>query len=135
MRELDPAPFFPRAVATIVDTFMILFPITIVLIVVFGYNELKTNTPALAGVLQMSLYGAVVIWLWVKKGYTPGKKVMRLIVLDNESKKTLYLPQAIFRFLCYFVSMISVVGLLLPLIRKDKKTLHDILSNTIVVRI
>lgn len=135
MKELDPAPFFPRVIATIIDTFMILFPITIVLIPIFGYSELKHNTPFAAGIIQMALYGLIVVIMWVKKGYTPGKKVMRLIVLDNTTKKTIYTPQAIFRFIFYFISLISVVGMLLPLFRKDKKTLHDLLSNTIVVRI
>lgn len=135
MKPLEPAPFFPRFIALIVDTFMILFPITIVLIPIFGYTELKENTPFLAGVIQTGVYGAIVARMWATKGYTPGKKMMRLIVLDSDTKKTIFGVQAIFRFLFYFVSMITIVGMLLPLFRKDKKTLHDILANTIVVRL
>lgn len=105
-----------------IDTFMILFPITLLLIPVFGYTELKTDKPLLAGFIQMGLYGLIVIYLWVKKGYTPGKKLMRLIVLDNATRKTMFYPQAVLRFLCYFAAIITVVGLLLPVFRKDKKS-------------
>lgn len=135
MSAPQPAGFWARVAALMVDTFMILFPITFVLIFVFGYTELKVEKPVLAGVAQMALYGAVVIRLWVKKGYTPGKKVMRLIVLDTTSGKTMHLAQACWRFCAVFVSIVSVVGLLLPVFRKDKKTLHDIISNSRVVRI
>jgi uncharacterized RDD family membrane protein YckC len=39
------------------------------------------------------------------------------------------------RFLCVFVSIVSIVGLFLPAVRKDKRALHDILSSTRVIRI
>ncbi|GHV08002.1 hypothetical protein AGMMS50229_15730 [Campylobacterota bacterium] len=133
--NLTPAGFWARFAALIVDTFMILFPITIGLVIFFGYNELKTNGNAVAGVIQMSLYGAIVVWFWVKRGYTPGKKIMRLIVLDSRTDKTMFLAQAIWRFLAVFVSIVSVVGLFLPLFRKDKKTLHDLISLSRVVRL
>ena len=134
-KTLQPAGFWARTIAVMIDTFMILFPITMVLMVLFGYSELKNEQPVLAGVLQMGLYGAIVVTLWVKKGYTPGKKMMRLIVLDERTQKTMYLPQALWRFLCYFIAMITVVGLLLPAVRKDKKALHDLLSSSVVVRL
>lgn len=135
MKTPTPAPYFPRIIAIFIDTFMILFPVTIVLIVLFGYNELKESKPFLAGALQMGIYGSIVAFMWVKKGYTPGKKVMRLLVLDDTTHKTISGAQAIYRFLFYFVSMVTIIGLLIPLVRKDNKALHDILANTTVVRI
>ncbi|MGE4294775.1 MAG: RDD family protein [Campylobacterales bacterium] len=134
-KTLQPAGFWARTIAVMIDTFMILFPITLVLMLIFGYSELKNQQPLVAGILQMGLYGAIVVSLWVKKGYTPGKKMMRLIVLDSRTQKTMYFPQALWRFVCYFIAMISVVGLLLPIFRKDKKALHDLLSSSLVVRL
>ncbi|MDR3347381.1 MAG: RDD family protein [Helicobacteraceae bacterium] len=135
MNTFVSAGFWARLAALMVDTFMILFPITIALTVVFGYTEMKTSKPMIAGVIQMTIYGAIVIWCWVKKGYTPGKKLLRLIVIDDRTGKTIGFMQALWRFLAVFVSIISVIGLLLPIVRKDKKTLHDLLSRTRVIRI
>ncbi|MDR0747929.1 MAG: RDD family protein [Helicobacteraceae bacterium] len=129
------AGFWERVSALLVDTFMILIPITAVLMVVVGSEKMKTESFAAAGAIQMFMYGAITVAFWVKKGYTPGKKAMRLLVLDRDTMKTISLPQAILRFLCIFVSIVSVVGLLMPALREDKRALHDILSSTCVVRI
>lgn len=129
------AGFWERVSALLVDTFMILIPITAVLMLVIGSEKMRTGSFIAAGAIQTFMYGAVTVAFWVKKGYTPGKKAMRLLLLDRTTMKTISLPQAILRFLCVFVSIVSIVGLFLPAVRKDKRALHDILSSTRVIRI
>jgi len=87
------------------------------------------------GYIQIAVYAAVIIYYWVKKGQTPGQKAMGIITLDARTEKIMYLPQAIFRFFCYFLSMISLVGFFLPVFRKDKKALHDLIAHTRVVHL
>ncbi len=134
-KEPQRAGFWARLIAQMVDTFMILTPITILIALIFGYSTLKEENPLPAGLLQMGLYALIVIAFWVKRGYTPGKKSMRLIVLDTRQMVLMGPLQAIWRFVCYFISMISIVGFLLPLFRKDKKALHDLLSHSAVFRL
>lgn len=134
-RQPHPAGFWARTIAQLIDTFMILTPITIALALIFGYGTLKEENPLPAGLLQVVLFALIVIALWVKRGFTPGKKVMRLIVLDTRTMRTMRPPQATWRFACYFLSMISLVGFLLPLFRRDKKALHDLLSHSAVFRL
>ena len=134
-RQPQSAGFWARTIAQLIDTFMILTPITLLLALIFGYTTLKEENPLPAGILQIGLFALVVIAFWVRRGYTPGKKVMRLIVLDTRTMRTLRTPQAIWRFVCYFLSMISLIGFVLPLLRKDKKALHDLLSHSAVFRL
>ncbi|MDR0664226.1 MAG: RDD family protein [Helicobacteraceae bacterium] len=131
MSSLKPAGFWARFTASLVDIFMILVPLVFAINLAIGYEK----RPLIAWSAQTALLALIVISFWVRKGYTPGKKYMRLIVLDSKTDKTMYIWQACWRFVCECVSFISIVGVLLPAFRKDKKTLHDLLSRTRVVRL
>ncbi|MDR2151549.1 MAG: RDD family protein [Helicobacteraceae bacterium] len=129
MISLKPAGFWARFVASIIDIFMIVIPIVFAANLAIGYEA----KPALAWLAHTAVFALITIAFWTRKGYTPGKKYMRLIVLDCKTNKTMYPPQACLRFICECLSFASVIGVLLPVFRKDKKTLHDLLSGTRVV--
>jgi uncharacterized RDD family membrane protein YckC len=131
MALIKRAGFWARFTASIVDIFMIVVPLTFVIHQTIGFEE----KPLIAWLALVAAYGAIVLWFWTRKGYTPGKKYMRLIVLSEKTNKTIYFPQACWRFICECVSFFSVIGVLLPAFRKDKKTLHDLLSASYVARL
>jgi uncharacterized RDD family membrane protein YckC len=131
MSLAKPAGFWARFTAAIIDAFMTLTPLVFIVNLTIGYEE----RTLIAWIVQTAIFALITIAFWVRKGYTPGKKYMRLIVLDDKTGKTMYLPQACLRFICECVSFASVIGVLLPIFRKDKKTLHDLLSRSRVVRL
>lgn len=127
------AGFWVRFGAIVIDTFLILTPITILLGLIFGFDALNEpqKNPQI-GLIQVIMYAAIVIFYWVKIGQTPGQKAYGIIIVDETTQKTINYAQALFRFCMYFISLLSIVGLFLPIFRKDKKTLHDIIAHTIV---
>jgi uncharacterized RDD family membrane protein YckC len=56
-------------------------------------------------------------------------------LIDDNTKKPLSYPLAIARYLMFIFSAVTIVGVLLPFFRKDKKTLQDLLMQTSVIQI
>jgi uncharacterized RDD family membrane protein YckC len=128
------AGWWTRALAMLIDTFMILTPITILIGFLFGYEALKDpEANPMAGNLQMALYSVTTILLW-QFSYTPGKKAMELRILDSKTYQKPPLWKLVVRFASYFLSMISIIGFFIGLFRNDKRALHDLTSGTILVQ-
>ncbi|MDR2904921.1 MAG: RDD family protein [Helicobacteraceae bacterium] len=123
------AGFWQRAAAQLVDVFMILTPIIFLTHIAIGYEE----KPLIAWAAHTAIYGAVIVWFSVAKGYTPGKKYARLIIIDTKANLTMTFPQAIWRFVCFISTWFF--GFIWAIARKDKRALHDILSRTRVIRL
>lgn len=76
------------------------------------------------------------IWSLFQYGGTPAKLLMGLRVLEQETGKHLNQSQAITReILGKAISIGSVFGILLPLVRKDRKAMHDLMCLTVVKKI
>lgn len=132
-KKIEYVPFLDRLKAYIIDFFMLYVP----LIYFFGYvvydgkDDFKSSE--IAPFLVVLVYGIITIIFWVKSGQTPGKKAYNLKVVDSKTNNRLSIPKAIFRFLMFLFSATILIGVLLPLMRKDKKALHDLVSDTVVV--
>ncbi len=96
------------------------------------------------------------VWFWVNSNGTLGMKSWRGKISDTNGNKITY-KKAILRFnvsliyfliigflvftyykyseMNYFLLMLLAILLLFPLIRKDRKFLHDIISKTILIKI
>ncbi|MAZ79486.1 MAG: hypothetical protein CMD72_01910 [Gammaproteobacteria bacterium] len=96
------------------------------------------------------------VWFWVNSNGTLGMKSWRVKISDTNGNKITY-KKAILRFnvsliyfliigflvftyykyseMNYFLLMLLAILLSFPLIRKDKKFLHDIISKTILIKI
>lgn len=143
------AGFLSRAKAFITDIFMIGLPVALVIMIVFGYQETKTaggldvivqdetalqNPPnPAASIVQIALIMGVHIILWRRGGQTPGKKFAQIKVVDNKTQTDASYFQLIIRFIGYFISFILIFGFFTGFFRKDKRTLHDMLSSTAVI--
>jgi uncharacterized RDD family membrane protein YckC len=60
-------------------------------------------------------------------------KAYQIKVVDIKTKNHITLTQAIIRYFVFLVTAISLFGLFVPFFRKDKKTIFDLASSTIVV--
>lgn len=144
------ASFWSRALAFTTDIFMIGLPIALIIIALFGYDQTHTaggmdvllqnkealkNPPnPLVSLVQILLFMLVTVVLWHKGGQTPGKKLARVRVVDAVTLKRASYAKLIVRFIGYFISLITLGGFLVGLIRKDNKALHDLISGTCVIK-
>ena len=127
------ATIVDRIKAFITDMFMVYVPILYIITyaIMDGKDEFQASDLApFTGVL---IYGVIyVLFLW-KKGQTPGKKAYEIRVVDAVTHKKLTLSQAILRFIGFLLSASILIGLIFPFYRKDKRSLHDIIANTVVL--
>ena len=145
------ASFWSRALGLVTDIFMIGLPISLLIIFLFGYDQTHTaggidvllhnqealkNPPnPLGSLTQLLLFMGVTVILWHKSGQTPGKKMAHTRVVDARTLENAPYWKLILRFIGYFISLISLVGFFIGLLRRDKRTLHDLLSGTAVIRV
>jgi len=70
----------------------------------------------------------------VKSGQTPGYRAYNLTLIDEATGEKPSLFIIFFRNSAAILSLFSLFGWLMMFFRKDGKTLHDLLSNTAVIR-
>lgn len=132
-RTLFYAGFLERGKAQVVDTFMIYMPILYILTYVVVGSAQGFRESSWAPITGVLIYACIVALFLSIKGQTPGNKAYDLWVIRKDGKKVTFLF-AFFRFLGFLFSGATIVGVLLPLWRRDRKALHDIMFGTIVLR-
>jgi uncharacterized RDD family membrane protein YckC len=115
-----------------------LLPVAIILIGQRGgiSETLATLLMGIAGVAMM----LIAFFYWVvlvgKKGYTPGKKIMKLRVIGADGKFPIGIGKAFLRLLMQSIGG-SICGLTYWMILFDKemhRSLHDKVAGTLVIR-
>ncbi len=124
-----------RIKSFIIDMFMIMMPIMYVTtyVILDGKDDLQSND--MATWITSGIYGLIVIAFWFKSGQTPGFRGYELKLIDDKTKQIPNFWKIVLRYILFLVSSISIVGILLPFFRKDKKTFQDLATATSVVSI
>jgi uncharacterized RDD family membrane protein YckC len=141
--------FWARVMGFITDLFMIGMPVSLFMMSVFGRDEMKTATALdvlsksetalenapdpLVSIIHVILTMAIYVFMWHRNGQTPGKKIARSKVVDAKTLQQASYLQLMVRFIAYFLSAITLMGFFTGLLRRDKRTLHDLLSRTAVI--
>ena len=127
------AGFLPRWIAFTIDNAIFAF-ITVVLLLPFPFFE-DSFQVAIQRTLTTLLLVGVILYMWVNlDGATPGKKLMKIKVVDANTFETIGYKQAVKRFLGYIVSSIPLLlGFVVGAFTSKKQTLHDKIANTVVV--
>lgn len=122
-----------RIKAFIVDMFMIMMPIMYITtyIIMNGKNDFQGSVKARW--VTTLVFGIIIILFWIIKGQTPGFKAYGIKLIDNKTKQSISLFKAIARYLIFLICASTIFLALLPLFRKDKKTIQDILTKTTVI--
>lgn len=132
-KQLAYASYPDRIKAFIVDIFMIYTPILyFIAYVVMGSKE-EFQSSQLAPFLATAIYGFIYAVLISKFGQTPGKKAYLIKIVDDKTHNNLSFLRALCRFVMFLFSTTTLLGLLIPLYRKDKKALHDLICGTIEI--
>ncbi len=96
------------------------------------------HMPKLSGtwepVLEL-LVAVITIVFWKRwAGATPGKRLLGIHVVDAKSLGEINNKQAIIRYIGYIVSSLPLgFGFLMVAFHKEKRALHDILADTVVI--
>ena len=122
-----------RIKAFIVDMFMIMMPIMYITtyLILEGKDDFQGSDEARW--ITAGVYGLIIILFWVFKGQTPGFKAYSLKLVDEETKSNISFGKAILRYLIFLISATTILLSFIPFFRKDKKTVQDLFSKTIVI--
>lgn len=158
MSEVTYAGFWIRFFASLFDTFFLALPIAIFIYFLsdgnwFDFTLYQQNILyALSGnaqkalaaqpevslkwelIFELSVLVATVLFWRKNRGSTPGKKLLKIKVVDANTLLDITTKQAITRSLGYIVSLfVFMIGFMMVAFRRDKRGLHDLLANTIVI--
>jgi len=155
--EIRYAGFWIRFLASLLDTIFLALPVGILIYFMsggewFDFSQfmqnlqmaMSANPHALDKQPQTSLKWElffefalliITILFWRRfKGATPGKRFIGIHVVDAKTLDELSSKQAITRSFGYVLSTgIFLIGFLMVGLRKDKRGLHDILADTLVI--
>jgi uncharacterized RDD family membrane protein YckC len=122
-----------RIKAFIVDMFMIMMPLAYITTYFFmdGKEDFQQSNEARWAI--SIIYGLIVIAFWIIKGQTPGLRAYELKIVDANTKQNLSLLKAIIRYIAFIFSAVTILLAFIPFFRKDKKTLQDMVANSIVI--
>ncbi|MBN1838892.1 MAG: RDD family protein [Campylobacterales bacterium] len=125
------APFSKRLKAFTVDSFMLLMPILYsVFYLVFGSREGFAEHMLEGWGLILLSYGVLTTLFLVRKGQTPGYKAYEIELKELSSLQTPSWQRIILRYGTMVMATATLFGLLVPIFRKDKLALYDLISRT-----
>lgn len=131
------AGFWIRTGAAILDTILILLvtlPITYVLSMM-GLASMDGETITAWDLISWVLQMVFVIVCWLKFAGTPGKRLLKLKVLDEKTGKPISTSQAVIRYLGYIpASIVLMIGIIWVAFDKKKQGWHDKMAKTVVVK-
>ncbi|MCW8838409.1 MAG: RDD family protein, partial [Thiovulaceae bacterium] len=98
-----------------------------------------TNQPQMSMKWELLFEFSIIIIsiiFWRKwRGATPGKKYLKIKIVDASTLKDIDNKQAVTRSLAYIVSTLAfLIGFFMVGIRKDKRALHDLIAGTSVIQ-
>ena len=132
------AGFWIRVCAALIDSIAVFIAVILPLSWLFGMDYMDgvpTSRGLLPSMIQFVLPIVITVWFWKKYLGTPGKMILKLRVVDAKTGLTLSTPQAIGRYLGYYVSILPfMLGIIWVGIDKKKQGFHDKLAGTVVVR-
>jgi len=137
--EYEYAGFWIRTGASLIDAilfFMITMPI---MIMVYGLDQTLHPEEFILGAVDflinftLPLFATVILWMY--KSATPGKMILGLTVVDEETGNKLTIGQSFGRYFSYLIAVIPLlIGILWVAWDKKKQGWHDKLAKTVVIR-
>ena len=125
------APFLQRFKAFVVDSFMLLMPILyIVFYLIYGSREGFAEHMLQGWLFILIPYGIITIGFLKHNGQTPGYKAYNLKLIDLRTTQNVSLSQLCIRYSLMLFTVFTVLGLFVPLMRKDKLSLYDLGSRS-----
>ena len=122
-----------RAKAFLIDIFLLYVPVLYVCYFVLGSKEAFLGNQAV--IFACSAFFGVVQALFLStKAQSPGLKAYDLYLIDIKKGRKLSFLRVILRYIAFLISASLLFGLLMSFLRKDGLALHDLLSQSCIVR-
>ena len=135
--QARPGGFWVRSLAMLVDLTVVILTFTLLFVFLSGesinyyFNSVETTSWDYFDFLLTLLYFTLGIGLWAA---TPGKRLLGLRVVRPDGGKV-GIGRALVRFLAYYLSaLILGIGFFMIAFRRDKRGLHDLICDTVVIR-
>ena len=123
-----------RLKAFLTDTFLITTPILyIVIYLIMGSGEEFAQNRTLGWGIIFAVHASIILIFWLKNGQTPGLRAYEIKLVDSITKQRVSVIQVLIRYVTTLFAVVSIFLLFLPFFNKDKKTIQDIFSNTIII--
>lgn len=123
--------------AALTDSFMLMMPImyAVFYLVMDGRDGFEANK--ILGWLYILTPFILVQtgFMYWSRGQTPGYRNYKIRVVDSKTLEQPPLFSIIFRNTLMVLSLLTVIGWAMMFFRKDKKGLHDMLSQTMVINV
>lgn len=133
--EYEYAGFWIRVGATLIDTVLMMI---VALPVGFIFGMLGLVDPDNTAPFEALINIAVIvfyIFAWVKYAGTPGKRLLKLKILDADTGENLTVGKAILRYIGYILSSLALLlGLIWVAFDGRKQGWHDKIANSVVVK-
>lgn len=134
--EYEYAGFWIRVLASIIDSLVLMLVLVPFAVVVgmLGLVDLEASFSWLDIVIQIC---SVLFYIgcWVKFAGTPGKRILKLKILDADTGEHLTTGKAIIRYVGYIISsLVLLIGLIWVAFDKKKQGWHDKMANSVVVK-
>jgi len=130
----DFATLGKRLKAFLIDTFLVTTPIVyIVIYFIMGGGEGFAQNKTLGWSIILVVVFLILISLWLTKGQTPGLKAYEIKLVDTNTKGKINFFQALIRYLVTLFAILLIIPLFYAFFNKNRKTIQDILSSTIII--
>jgi uncharacterized RDD family membrane protein YckC len=129
------AGFWIRFAASIIDN-IIIFVALIPIAMLLGWESAYSSGLS-SGIewFWQILFAVFFVFCWVKFAGTPGKRLLRLKVLDERTGENITVGQGIIRYIGYFPAILVLfIGLIWVAFDSKKQGWHDKMAKTVVVR-
>ena len=133
--KINYAPLFDRLKAFLTDSFMLMMPVMyMVIYIVMGSLKDAGEQKIISWSYILIALGIIVVSFYTISGQTPGLKAYDLKVVDIKTGEKPNIILSFIRYLVFNITFFTVIGLFLPLFRKDKRALYDLVSGTAIVK-
>lgn len=158
MDDIKYAGFWVRFTASFLDTLFLALPVAVVIYFLSNGNwfdlsiyqqnliyAMNGNAAAALAhqpqtsftwelVFEISVLVVTIVFWRRWRGATPGKKIVKIKIVDAKTFDDITNKQAITRSLGYIISTIPfLLGFIIVAFRKDKRAFHDLLAGTAVI--
>ncbi len=141
-RAGQPAGFWPRLGAYVIDALILMIPMWILMTIIGKILWSSLNSMAMITTISlvfnlvfMAASIAYFVIGWSRFGTTVGKAILGLYVIDEQTGQPPSVGKAFLRLVGYMVSSIILyIGFLMILFQDDRKGLHDMIAGTRVVK-
>ncbi|AJC85405.1 RDD family protein [Campylobacter peloridis] len=124
---------FLRFKAFLIDIFLLYVPILYLFYFTLGSKEAFLNNQFIIFLCPL-FFGLLQTLFLAKKAQSPGLKAYDLYLIDIKNGQKLNFIRIFLRYIIFIISFGLLIGFLVSFIRKDTLTLHDILSQSAIVR-